>query len=189
MITSNDLKNGMTIIFNNVVHQILEFQHIKPGKGHAFVRTKLKNLNTNAIFEHTYRAKEPIEQAIVDKKQLQFLYRDKNLYYFMDPETYEQIPVDQEIVKDLLDFMLEETMVQFTFYKNEIIEAFLPDFMNIKVVEALPGLKGNTVQGGTKPVTLDGGKIIQAPLFINEGDVLRIDTRTGRYIERVNQGK
>ena len=185
MITSNDLKNGMTIIHNGVLHQILEFQHIKPGKGHAFVRTKLKNLNSNAIFEHTFRAKEPIEQAIVDKKQLQYIYRDKNMFYFMDPETYEQMPVNEEKLTHCLDYLKEEELVHFTFYNAEIVEANIPDFINLKVVEALPGIKGDTVQGGTKPVTLETGKVVQAPLFINEGDVLKIDTRTGRYIERV----
>ena len=185
MITSNDLKNGMTIIYNGIIHQILEFQHIKPGKGHAFVRTKLKNLINGSIFEYTYRAKEPIEQAIVDKKSLQYIYRDKNLYYFMDIETYEQIPIDEKLLEHLLDFMMEEVMVSFTFYNDEIIEASLPDFMGIKVAEALPGVKGDTVQGGTKPVTLETGKVVQVPLFINEGDTLKIDTRTGRYIERM----
>ena len=175
----------MTIVHNGVLHQILEFQHIKPGKGHAFVRTKLKNLTSNAIFEYTFRAKEPIEQAIVDKKQLQYIYRDKNMFYFMDTDTYEQMPVNGEKLEHCLDYLKEEEMVHFTFYNNDIIEATIPDFINLKVTEALPGIKGDTVQGGTKPVTLETGKIVQAPLFINEGDVLKIDTRTGRYIERV----
>lgn len=186
MITSNDLKNGMTIIFNGVIHEVIEFQHIKPGKGHAFVRTKLKNLQTNAIFEYTYRAKEPIEQAIVDKKSLQYLFRDKDVFYFMEPDTYEQIPIDIHIIEPFLDYLKEEDLIEFKFYEGEVVEVNLPDFINLKVAEALPGLKGNTVQGGTKPVTLETGKVIQAPLFINTGDILKIDTRTGRYIERVN---
>lgn len=185
MITSNDLKNGMTIMFNGVIHTILEFQHIKPGKGHAFVRTKLKNIENGSIFEHTYRAKEPIEQAIVEKKYLQYIYRDKNLFYFMDTETYEQIAVDLEKMKDHLDYLKEEAMLHFTFYEGQVLEVTLPDFMNLAVTGALPGVRGDTAQGGTKPVTLETGKVVQVPLFINEGDVLKIDTRTGRYVERV----
>ncbi|HON44768.1 MAG: elongation factor P [Planctomycetes bacterium] len=187
MISSNDLKNGMTIIFNDVIHEVVEFQHIKPGKGHAFVRTKLKNLKTNAIFENTYRAKEPIEQAIVDKRNLQYLYRDRDLFYFQDPDTYDQIPIDIHIIEPLLDYLKEEDMVFFRFYEGEVVEAVLPDFIVLRVTEALPGLKGDTVQGGTKPVTLETGKVIQVPLFINQDDLVKVDTRTGRYIERVRE--
>ena len=187
MVTSNDLKKGMTILHKGVVHKIMDFQHIKPGKGPAFVRSKLKNLDTLSIFEHTFRAKESLEQAIVEKRTLQYIYRDKDMYYFMDTETYEQLPIDQKSIEHILDFLKEEMMVNFTFYKNRIIDSSLPDFMEFEVVEAQPGVKGNTVQGGTKPVTIDTGKVIQVPLFINQGDILKIDTRTGRYIERVNK--
>lgn len=187
MITSNDLKNGMTIIHNSTVHEILDFQHIKPGKGHAFVRTKLKNLKNGTIFEHTFRAKEPLEQAIVDKTQLQYLYRDKNMFYFMDNETYEQTPVDERLILPYIDYLIEEQMVSFVFYDGEIIDVSFPEFINLRVTSAAPGAKGNTAQGATKPVTLETGKEIQAPLFINEGDLLRVDTRNGKYVERVKE--
>ncbi len=188
MITSNDLRNGMTIIYNGVIHEVVDAQHIKPGKGHAFVRTKLKNMITNALFEYSFRAKEPLEQAIVEKKELHYLYRDKDVFYFMDSANYEQTPVHQTKIEGLLEYLKEEQSVYFTFFNNEVIEASLPDFINLKVTEASPGVKGDTVQGGTKPVTLETGKVVQVPLFINEGDILKIDTRTGRYVERVKCG-
>lgn len=188
MITSNDLKTGMTIIHNGVLHEVVEFQHIKPGKGHAFVRTKLKNLVNFTLFEFTFRSKQPMEQAIVDKKQLQYLYRDKNIFYFMDPETYDQIPVDIHFVEDYLEYMKENEFIHFTLYNGDVVKIDMPDFINLKVQHALPGVKGDTAQGGSKPVTLETGKVVQVPLFINEGDVLKIDTRTGKYVERVKIG-
>ncbi len=188
MITSNDLRNGMTIIYNGVIHEVIDAQHIKPGKGHAFVRTRLKNLVTNSQFEYSFRAKEPLEQAIVEKKELKYSYREKDYIYFLDSSNYEQIPVPIEKMQALLEYLKEEESVYFTFYNNEVVEAYLPEFMVFKVTEALPGVKGDTVQGGTKPVTLETGKVVQVPLFINEGDMLKIDTRTGRYVERVKCG-
>ncbi len=185
MVSSNDLRPGITIILNSVIHQVIGSQHIKPGKGPAFVKAKVKNLITGSIFEHTFRAKESIEQAIIEKKALQFLYRDKNLYYFMDQETYEQTPINEDKVAHTLDFLREEDVVNFTFYEGEPIDVSLPDFVSLTVTEALPGAKGDTATGGSKPVTLETGKVIQVPLFINEGEILKIDTRTGRYVERV----
>ena len=183
-LSSNDLKSGMTIFHNGSVHQVVEAHHIKPGKRHAFVRTKLKNLTNGSIFEINFRDRDDIEQAIVEKRVLQYLYRDKDLFYFMDPESYEQIPVNKEVIEHTLDYLKEQGNVTFTFYEERVLEASLPDFIALKVTEALPGLKGDTVQGGTKPVTLETGKVVQVPLFINEGDYLKIDTRTGKYVER-----
>lgn len=185
MITSNDLRNGMTIIYNGVIHEVVDAQHIKPGKGHAFVRTRLKNLVNGSQFEYSFRAKEPLEQAIVDKRELKYSYRDKDVIYFMDGSTFEQVPVHVEKVQTLLEYLKEEEIVYFTFYEGQVIEASLPEFMTFRVKEALPGIKGDTVQGGSKPVTLETGKVVLVPLFIVEGDVLKIDTRTGRYVERV----
>lgn len=174
----------MTIIYNGVVHQVVDAKHVKPGKGHAFVRTKLKNLINGAMFEYNFKDRDDIEQAIVEKRSLQYSYQDKNLFYFMDPATFEQVPVNKEIIEPMLDYLKEQGAVTFTFYNDQVVEAILPDFIALKVVEALPGLKGDTVQGGTKPVTLETGKVVQVPLFINEGDLLKIDTRTGKYVER-----
>lgn len=188
MITSNDLKSGMTIIYNGIIHEVVEAQHIKPGKGHAFVRTRLRNLVNGATFEYSFRAKEPIDQAIIEKRELKYSYREKEMMYFMDPTSYEQVAVPNDKVKHLLGFLREEETVYFTFYGTEVIEANLPEFILLKVTEALPGLKGDTVQGGSKPVTLETGKVVQVPLFISEGDVLKIDTRTGKYVERVKCG-
>lgn len=174
----------MTILYNGAVHQVVEAHHIKPGKGHAFVRTKLRNVTNGTIFEYNFRDRDDIEQAIVEKRALQYLYRDKDLFYFMDPETYEQIPIDKHIIEHTLDYLKEEGMITFMFYDDRVLEAILPDFIALRVTEALPGLKGDTVQGGTKPVTLETGKVVQVPLFINQGDLLKIDTRTGKYVER-----
>lgn len=184
---SNDLRSGMTIILNNVVHEVIGSQHIKPGKGPAFVKSKLKNLNTGSTFEHTFRAKEPVEQAIVEKKQMQYLYRDKNLFYFMDPETYEQIPIPEEKIEDFLKFLKENETVSFKIYEGEILQSAMPDFVYLEVTESLPGAKGDTAQGATKPAVLETGLEIQVPLFIKEGETLKIDTRTGKYVERVKQ--
>lgn len=184
---SNDLRGGMTILIKGVVHEVIESQHHKPGKGPAFVRSKLKNLNTGSIFEQTFRAKESLEQAIVDKKDMQFLYRDKNLFYFMDPETYEQIPVPEDKVSQYLGFLKENDNVFFKMYEGEILQTTMPDFVFLEVTESLPGAKGDTAQGATKPATLETGLEIQVPLFIKEGEVLKIDTRTGKYVERMKK--
>lgn len=184
---SNDLRSGMTILLNNVVHEVIESQHHKPGKGPAFVRSKLKNLNTGSIFEQTFRAKEPLTQAIVEKKQMQYLYRDKNLFYFMDPETYEQMPIPEEKIADFLKFLKENDNISFKIYEGEILQMTMPDFVFLEVTESLPGAKGDTAQGATKPAVLETGLEVQVPLFIKEGETLKIDTRNGKYVERVNK--
>lgn len=187
MITSNDLRNGMHILFEKEVYTVVDFEHVKSANRRAIVRVKLKNMNTGTIVEHKYQGKEPVELATLDKRELHYLYRDKNLYYFMDHESSEQFSVDQEQIAHMLDYLKEDSMVNFTFYNGEPVEISLPDFIELKVIHALPGVKGDTVQGGSKPVTLETGKEIQVPLFISEGDVVRIDTRINRYIERVVQ--
>lgn len=187
MISSNDLRPGMTIVHRDAVHEVVEYQHIKPGKGHAFVRAKLKNMINGSIFEENFRSKQPLDQAIVEKKELEYLYRDKDMFYFMDPENYEHTPVSQKILEPLLEYLKEGEKVYFTFYQGQVLQVNLPDFMSLKVAFTLPGVKGDTAQGGTKPATLETGKVVQVPLFINEGDKLKIDIRTGRYIERVSQ--
>jgi len=184
MITSNDLKNGMTLVVKGNLHQLIQFQHIKPGKGHAFVRTKLRNVRTGSVVEHTFRAKEPVEQAIVEKHPYEYLYRDGTYYYLMAPETFEQIPVPAEALGDKAQFLKENTELLVTFHGSEILDVSLPDTVVLEVVETPPGVKGDTVSGATKPATLETGAVVQVPLFVNEGDRVRVDTRTATYLER-----
>lgn len=187
MISSNDLKNGMTIIFNDVVHEVVEFERNKHANRRAFVRVKLRNLSNNAVIEHKFLGKEPLEQAILDKKELQYLYRDKNSFCFMDPDTSEQISVEREKVEPFIEYLKEGTSFTFILFKDTLVSIEFPDYIELQVTHALAGVKGDTVQGSTKPVVLETGKEIQAPLFINQGDVIRVDTRTGKYIERVQR--
>jgi elongation factor P len=185
MITSNDFKTGMTIVLRNALHQIIQFQHIKPGKGPAFVRTKLRNLQTGSVVDHTFRAKEPVEQAYIEKKPLEYLYRDGSHYYLMDPESFEQLPVGVEVFQGKEQFLKENTELMVTFHGSEILDVSLPDSLVLTVVQTPPGVRGDTVSGVTKPATLETGATIQVPLFINEGDRVRVDTRNGAYLERV----
>lgn len=187
MISSNDLRNGMTIVFEGEVHIVHEFQHVKSANRRAVVQVKLKNLATGSVFDHKFQGREPLELAVLDKKEMQYLYRDKNLYCFMDPETSEQVSIEQSKIEHILGYLKEDSTVNFTWYKDEPVEISLPDFIVLRVTQALPGVRGDTVSGGSKPVTLESGKEIQVPLFINEGDLIRIDTRIGRYIERVKE--
>jgi elongation factor P len=185
MITSNDLKNGMTLVVKGALHELIQFQHIKPGKGPAFVRTKLRNLDTGSVIEHTFRAKEPVEQAFVERKPLEYIYRDSDRYYLMDPETYEQMPVPAELFEGREQFMKENIQLMVTFHESKIIDVELPDTVDVEVTDAPPGVKGDTVSGSTKPVTVETGAVVQAPLFVNTGDTIRVDTRSGEYVTRV----
>ena len=184
MITSNDLKNGMTLVVKGALHQLIQFQHIKPGKGHAFVRTKLRNLETGSVVEHTFRAKEPVEQAFVEKRVYEYLYRDALHYYLMDPESFEQFPVARELFEGKEQFLKENMELSVLFHGSDILEVTLPDTVVLKVVEAPPGVKGDTVSGATKPAKLETGATVRVPLFVNQGDTVRVDTRTGLYLER-----
>ncbi len=184
MITTNDLKNGMTINHEDVLYEVLYFQHVKPGKGGAFVRTKLKNLYTGAIIDKTFRAGEKIEQAILETKKMQFLYKDDH-YNFMDTETFEQVAIPEENISDKKKFLLENLEVTIIFYKSKPISIELPIAIEAKVIKTEPGVKGDTVSNVLKPAEIETGAKIQVPLFINEGDVIKIDTRTGEYITRV----
>jgi elongation factor P len=184
MITSNDLKNGMTLVVKGELHQLIQFQHIKPGKGHAFVRTKLRNLKTGAVVEHTFRAKEPVEQAIVEKRPLEYLYRDGSYYYLMDPDSFEQLPIGSELLEGKEQFLKENTELMVTFHGNDILDVTMPDTVVLEVVETPTGVRGDTVSGATKPAKLETGATVQVPLFINQGDNVRVDTRSGQYLER-----
>ena len=184
MISTSNFKRGLTIELNGGIYSIVDFQHVKPGKGGAFVRTKLKNVKTGLVMDKTFRAGEKMEQAIIDRKTMQYLYNDGDNYCFMNKENYEQISIFKEQISGLVELLKEGNDVEVVFCKGNIIGAELPNFMSLKVTKTMPGVKGNTVSGALKPATLETGAIIQVPLFIKEGDVIKIDTREKKYIER-----
>ena len=185
MISAGDFRNGLTFEYDGNVYQVVEFQHVKPGKGAAFVRTKMKNVMTGAVVERTFNPTEKVEPARIERKDMEYLYEDSGLYYFMDQETYEQIPLGQEQLGDALKFVMENMVVKILSYKGNVFAVEPPTFVEMKVVETEPGVKGNTATNVTKPATVESGAIITVPMFVNEGDTIRIDTRTGEYMERV----
>ena len=185
MISTSDFKNGLTIIYNNQMYKILYFQHVKPGKGGAFVRTKLKDLETGAIIDKTFRAGEKMEKAMLETKKMQYLYKDE-YYNLMDTKTFEQIQLVDDIIGDSKDYMLENMELSVIFYKGKPISIELPIFIEARVEKTEPGVKGDTVSSSFKPAEIETGAKLQVPLFINIGDTVRIDTRTGEYITRVN---
>ena len=184
MISAGDIRNGVTFELDGKVMQVIEFQHVKPGKGAAFVRTKLRNVVTGAVIEKTFSPTDKYPTAVVEKKDMQYLYSDGELYYFMDMESYEQTPIDGDKLGDNFKFVKEEMMCKVVSYKGTVISVEPPMFVELEVTETEPGFKGDTAQGATKPATLETGAQIKVPLFINIGDVLKIDTRTGEYLER-----
>ncbi|MDK2903413.1 MAG: elongation factor [Clostridiales bacterium] len=185
MITAGDFRKGMTVEIDGQVYTVVDFLHVKPGKGAAFVRTKIKNVITGAVLERTFNPTEKFEQAHIERKEMQYLYNDGELYYFMDVETYEQLPLNRDKVEDALKFIKENMTVYIKFYKGEAFSVEPPNFVELEVVQTDPGFKGDTATGGSKPATLETGAVIQVPLFVNTGDKIRIDTRTGEYMERV----
>ncbi len=184
MISAGDFRNGVTFEMDGNVYQIVEFQHVKPGKGAAFVRTKLKNVITGAVVEKTFRPTEKMEKAHVERKDMQYSYTDGDLYYFMDQETFDMIPIGADKVGDSLKFVKEEMICKILSYKGEVSGIEPPTFVELQVTETEPGFKGDTATGATKPATLETGAVINVPLFINEGEMIRIDTRTREYMER-----
>lgn len=185
MITAGDFRNGMTFEEDGNVMQIIEFQHVKPGKGAAFVRTKVKNVITGSVVEKTYNPSAKFPTAFVERKDMQYSYSDGELYHFMDQETYEDIPVNASEVGDNFKFVKEEMMCKVLSYKGKVFGVEPPNFVELQVTQTDPGFAGNTATNATKPATLETGAEIRVPLFINEGEVIRIDTRTGEYMERV----
>ena len=185
MISTNDFKNGMTIDIEGSLFNIVYFQHVKPGKGGAFVRTKLKNLKTGAVTDKTFRAGEKVELALLDKRRMQFLYRDGDTFNFMDVENFEQISLGIQEVGDGYGFLKESTVVEIALYERRPVGVELPIFVELEVVEAAPGVKGDTASGGSKPATLETGAAVQVPLFVEVGDVVKVDTRGGQYVERL----
>jgi len=184
-ITTNDLKNGITLQLDIGLFQVLEFQHVKPGKGSAFVRTKLRNLKSGNVLERTFNAGIRVEQAILDRADMQFLYREGNDYVFMDNVTYDQMTVTTAALGDAADYMVESMMAQIAIYQGEIVSVDIAASVELAIAETEPGLQGDRSTGGRKPARLETGKVIQVPLFINSGDRVRVDTRTGEYMTRV----
>ena len=184
MISTSDFKRGLTIELNGEIYSIVDFQHVKPGKGGAFVRTKLKNLKTGLVLDKTFRAGEKMEQAIIDRKTMQYLYNDGNGYHFMNKENYEQISLSKDQISEIADLLKEGNDVDVIFCKGDMMGVELTNFMSLKIIKTMPGVKGNTVSGALKPATLETGTIIQVPLFIKEGNIIKIDTREKKYIER-----
>ena len=185
MISAGDFRNGMTFEEDGNVLQIVEFQHVKPGKGAAFVRTKIKNVITGSVVEKSYNPSAKFPTAYVERRDMQYSYNDGDLYYFMDMESYDMIPVSKSLLPDNFKFVKEEMMCKIVSYKGNVFSVEPPMFVELQVTEVEPGFKGDTAQGAKKPATLETGATIQVPLFIENGEILRIDTRTGEYLERV----
>lgn len=182
--STNDLKNGMTLDLGDGLYTVVEFQHVKPGKGGAFVRTKLRNLRTKAVVEKTFRADEKVEQAVIDKREMQYLYSDGDGFVFMDNVSYDQITVSTEALGHAASYLKEGDGAVLELYGTEIVGVDLPASVELEVSETEPGLQGDRVSGARKPATLETGLVIQVPLFVNVGDRLKVDTRSGEYITR-----
>ena len=185
MISAGDFKNGVTVEIDGNIYQILEFQHVKPGKGAAFVRTKLKNIISGGVVEKTFRPTEKIPKTHIDRKDMQYLYRDGDLFNFMDVETYDQIALNEDVVGDSLKFVKENEVVKICSHNGNVFSVEPPLFVELAITETEPGFKGDTAQGATKPATVETGAIVMVPLFVEQGDVLKIDTRSGEYLSRV----
>ncbi|MBQ7921574.1 MAG: elongation factor P [Clostridia bacterium] len=184
MVVAGDFKNGVTFDMDGQVMQVIEFQHVKPGKGAAFVRTKLRNVITGAVVEKTFSPTDKYQDARIDRKEMQYLYNDGDLYYFMDTETYEQVPLGQDIIGDSLKFVKEEMICKINSYKEKVFAVEPPMFVVLEISDCEPGVRGDTATGATKNATVETGAVIRVPLFINQGDNVKIDTRTGEYLER-----
>jgi elongation factor P len=183
-ITTNDLKNGMALDLDDGLFEVVEFQHVKPGKGGAFVRTTLKNLRTGAVVERTLRAGEKVERAMIDKREMQFLYREGDDYVFMDNTSYDQMNVGRATLGDAADYMVEGSAAILQMYGTEIVGVDLPAAVELNIAQTEPGIQGDRVSGARKPATLETGKVVQVPLFVNPGDRVKVDTRTGEYLTR-----
>ena len=184
MVTAGDFKKGLTVEWDGGVWTIVDFQHVKPGKGAAFVRTKIKNIMTGAVVERSFNPTDKMPKAIIETKEMEYLYSDGDLYYFMDNETYEQMPLTQEQVEDAIPYMKENTIATVRFFKGSAFSVQAPNFVELEVVDTEPGFKGDTASNTTKPATVETGLTLNVPLFVEIGDVLRIDTRTGEYMSR-----
>lgn len=184
MITAGDFRNGVTFDMDGSVFQIIEFQHVKPGKGAAFVRTKIRNVISGAVVEKTFNPTDKFPTAFIERKDMEYLYNDGDLYYFMDQESYETVPIDRSKLGDAFRFVKENMVVKILSYKGLIFGSEAPNFVELLVTQTEPGVRGDTATNVTKPATLETGAEIRVPIFINEGEMIRVDTRTGEYMER-----
>ena len=185
MISAGDFRHGKTLEIEGTVYQILEFQHVKPGKGAAFVRTKLKDIKNGGVIERSFRPTEKFPEARIDRKDMQYLYQDGDLYYFMDNDTYEQIALGSELIGDALKFVKENEMCKVCSHNGNVFSIEPPLFVELQVTDTEPGFKGNTATGATKPAIVETGAQVNVPLFVENGEVIKIDTRTGEYLSRV----
>ncbi|HHY94431.1 MAG TPA: elongation factor P [Firmicutes bacterium] len=185
MISTNDFRPGITVEVDGDIWMVVEAQHVKPGKGSAFVRTRLKNVKTGAVLDRTFAAGERFPQAHLERREMQYLYESGGQYFFMDTGTYEQIQLDKDKLGDTVLYMKENSILYVLMYEGVPLGAELPNFVELEVVETDPGLKGDTATGGTKPARLETGAVVKVPLFVEVGDVIRVDTRTHQYLERV----
>ena len=184
MVTAGDFRNGVTFDMDGSVMQIIEFQHVKPGKGAAFVRTKLRNVITGAVVEKTFNPTDKYPTAHVERKDMQYLYNDGDLYYFMDLDSFEQVPIGKDLIGENFKFVKEEMICKINSYKDKVFAVEPPMFVELEIADCEPGVRGDTATGATKNATVETGAVIRVPLFINQGDMVRIDTRTGEYLER-----
>jgi len=184
-VSTNNLKNGMCISYDGKLWTVVEFQHVKPGKGGAFVRTKLKDVKTGRVVDITFRAGEKLDDVRMETKSMQYLYNDGDMFHFMDTDTYEQVELSRDVIGEVSVWLKENDVAQLLYAGDELIGVEPPMFVELEVTETEPGFKGDTVQGGTKPATLETGAIVQVPMFVNTGEVIRVDTRDARYITRV----
>lgn len=185
MVTSGDFKKGVTFEMDGQIFVIIDFQHVKPGKGAAFVRTKIKNVISGAVVERSFNPTDKFPKAHIERKNMQFLYEDGGLYYFMDNESYEQIPLNHSQVEDAIMYLKPNDVAYIKFYKGEAFSVEPENFVEMEITHTEPGFKGDTATGATKPATIETGAVVNVPLFINIGDKIRVDTRTGEYMERV----
>ncbi|MBP2015122.1 elongation factor P [Anaerococcus degeneri] len=184
MISANDLRKGVTFVYDNDVYQVVDFQHVKPGKGAAFVRAKIRSVMNGGAKDVTFNPSEKFENAIITTKEMQYLYNDGQLYYFMDPESFEQIGIEEDNVKDAIIYVRENDTVLIKFYQGKPFSIDPQNFVELQVVKTEPGVKGDTATNVTKPATVETGAVINVPIFVNEGDVIKIDTRSGEYLSR-----
>ena len=184
MMTASEFRKGVTIEWDGGVWNVVDFQHVKPGKGAAFVRTKIKNIMTGAVVERTFNPTDKMPRAIVETKEMQYVYADGGLYYFMDLDTFEQVPLNKESVEDAIPYVKESTNVTVRFFKGSAFSVTAPNFVELEIIDTEPGFKGDTASNTYKPATVETGYTLQVPLFINIGDRIRIDTRVGEYMER-----
>ncbi|MBU5482952.1 elongation factor P [Clostridium sp. MSJ-11] len=185
MISAGDLRKGTTFELDGQVYTVVDFLHVKPGKGAAFVRAKMKNVISGGVTETTFNPTHKLQEAVIERKEMQYLYTDGQLYYFMDQETFEQIPLNFEQVEEAIKFLKENMFAVIKFYKGEAFSVEAPNFVELQITHTEPGAKGNTATNVLKPATVETGAVVPVPLFVNEGDVIRVDTRTGEYMERV----